>query len=92
MNCPKELRNGPCGGVREGGMCEVKPNMRCVWVEAWDGSSRMRNGGDISKVQISVDNTLRGTSSWLRSARQAARERAEAKAAANTVAEGETGQ
>jgi len=34
MNCPKTIRNGPCGGVRDNGMCEVKPDMRCVWVEA----------------------------------------------------------
>jgi Methylene-tetrahydrofolate reductase C terminal len=38
MNCPKQLRNGPCGGVRAGGFCEVKPAMKCVWVDAWDGA------------------------------------------------------
>ena len=43
MNCPKTLRNGPCGGVRENGNCEVKPEMKCVWVEAWSGSAKMKD-------------------------------------------------
>ena len=65
MNCPKEIRNGPCGGVRDGGYCEVKPEMRCVWVEAWDGAARMRDGDAIATVQIAVDRRLIGRSSWL---------------------------
>ena len=44
MNCPKQMRNGPCGGVRADGHCEVKPEMRCVWVQAWEGSRRMERG------------------------------------------------
>ena len=44
MNCPKTLRNGPCGGVRANGHCEVKPEMRCVWVEAYRGSERIPGG------------------------------------------------
>ena len=37
MNCAKQMRNGPCGGVRADGSCEVDPAMRCVWVEATAG-------------------------------------------------------
>lgn len=65
MNCPKSIRNGPCGGVRPDGYCEVKPEMRCVWVEGWAGSQRMRDGGDIHTVQFAVDHRLKGRSSWL---------------------------
>lgn len=69
MNCPKTIRNGPCGGVRENGMCEVRPEMRCVWVEAWDGAARMKHGDAIRQVNFAVDHRLRGTSTWLRLAR-----------------------
>src|SRR5210317_1914513 len=76
MNCPKNLRNGPCGGVRPGGFCEVNPSMRCVWVEGCDGASRMRDGMErIVVQQPPVDRTLEGSSSWLRVAREKAAER-----------------
>ena len=66
MNCPKSIRNGPCGGVRLNGNCEVKPEMRCVWVEAWRGNQQMGDSQAIRQVQIPVDNLLKGSSSWLR--------------------------
>lgn len=78
MNCPKNLRNGPCGGVRANGHCEVKPEMKCVWAEAWAGSQQMKSGRKIHIVQQAVDFRLRDTSSWLRVVRQIAERRAAA--------------
>ncbi|MCW4151209.1 methylenetetrahydrofolate reductase C-terminal domain-containing protein [Halomonas sp. 18H] len=71
MNCPKSMRNGPCGGVMQNGHCEVKPEMRCVWLEAWEGSQKMRQSDLIQVVQTPVDHRLKGSSSWLREARRA---------------------
>ena len=71
MNCPKNLRNGPCGGVRANGNCEVKPEMRCVWVEGFRGAERIPGGLDaIRVVQLPVDRRLEGRSSWLKVVRE----------------------
>lgn len=80
MNCPKQLRNGPCGGVRANGNCEVEPDMPCVWVKAWEGSRNMENGDKILAVQKPVDQSLRETSAWLRVTANAAAARQAAKA------------
>ncbi|WP_171229005.1 methylenetetrahydrofolate reductase C-terminal domain-containing protein [Ruegeria sp. HKCCA4008] len=89
MNCPKQLRNGPCGGVRPGEFCEVKPDMKCVWALAWDGASRMQHGGDkIKEVLPPLEHTLKGSSSWLRVSREiAAQEREARDAARETLAQ-----
>ena len=70
MNCPKSLRNGPCGGVMPNGKCEIEPDMDCVWVLAWEGNKRMHSSEyPIQFIQPAVDNRLRGTSAWLREVR-----------------------
>lgn len=66
MTCPKELRNGPCGGVRADGTCEVRPEMRCVWLLAWERAERMpRYGHEITRILPPVDRRLAGTSAWI---------------------------
>jgi Methylene-tetrahydrofolate reductase C terminal len=73
MNCPKSLRNGPCGGVRANGNCEVRPDMKCVWFLAVAGSERIPGGAEaLARVQHAVDRRLAGHSSWLRVARERA--------------------
>ncbi len=75
MNCPKQLRNGPCGGVRDNGHCEVRPEMKCVWHQAVTGSARIAGGREaLSQVQPAVDRRLQGRSSWLRVMRERAGE------------------
>jgi hypothetical protein len=66
MNCPKTLRNGPCGGVLENGNCEVNNEMRCVWVSAWEGSKKMKNNTAIQEIQFAIDHENRGKSAWIR--------------------------
>ncbi len=65
MRCPKNLRNGPCGGVMMNGNCEVLPDRPCVWVQAWEGSRRLPIWrSHMSHVNRPVDWRLQGTSSW----------------------------
>ena len=66
MTCPKNLRNGPCGGVRPDGHCEIVPGMPCIWVQAWERSQRMPvYGSEILKVLPPLNRQLSGTSAWI---------------------------
>ncbi len=66
MTCPKEMRNGPCGGVRLDGHCEVIPEMLCVWTQAWERSKHMpAYGGEFLRVLPTLDRRLSGSSAWI---------------------------
>ena len=67
-NCPKNVLNGPCGGVKEDGACEVLPTMTCVWVKAVEGDRNL-GGGTIGFLPAS-DHRHFNRSSWLAVLRQ----------------------
>jgi|GEM_PF-2745001 len=47
VGCPKELVNGPCGGVRDGGKCEVIDTLDCVWVNIYN---KLNETGETDKM------------------------------------------
>jgi len=65
MTCPKQLRNGPCGGVSPGGRCEVYPDLPCVWVVAFERAEATGHGADLDLLQRPLDRRDAGRSSWV---------------------------
>ena len=65
MTCPKQLRNGPCGGVGVDGSCEVYPGMRCVWLMAYERADAEGRIEDLRRLQRPIDQRKWGQSSWV---------------------------
>ncbi|HOZ49527.1 MAG TPA: methylenetetrahydrofolate reductase C-terminal domain-containing protein [Candidatus Hydrogenedentes bacterium] len=62
MSCPRQLRNGPCGGsINE--HCEVFPERKCVWVRIHHRQDK--DGRSLPALLRSPDPKLFFTSSWL---------------------------
>jgi Methylene-tetrahydrofolate reductase C terminal len=65
QTCPKQLRNGPCGGVSPEGNCEVYPDLRCVWVIAYERAEEEGQVADLRRLQRPIDHRMWGDSSWV---------------------------
>ena len=63
QTCPKQMRNGPCGGT-DMGRCEVvdKP---CIWVGVYERAAAAGRVADLGRYVPPPDRSLRGTSSWI---------------------------
>ncbi len=65
QRCPKRLRNGPCGGTRPKGRCEVYPERQCVWHQIVRRSRIMRRSGFLRRMEKMHNWDLEKTSAWL---------------------------
>jgi hypothetical protein len=65
QSCPKQLRNGPCGGAMPDGGCEVFPEMPCVWVTAYERADEAGHLHDLRRLVRPIDHRLWGQSSWV---------------------------
>lgn len=65
QNCPKRLRNGPCGGTREDGSCEVFPDRTCTWYRIYKRSRLLHRTSFLYRTNPIHNWTLEGTSTWL---------------------------
>jgi hypothetical protein len=66
QTCPKQMRNGPCGGSMFG-KCEVFPDRDCVWTKIHERADTnamqiFDMSHKIVKIQPAVDWSLVGTS------------------------------
>jgi methylenetetrahydrofolate reductase (NADPH) len=62
---PKRMRNGPCGGTREGGFCEVYPERKCIWTLIARRSALLRRSVLLLRIERAHDWELEKTSAWL---------------------------
>jgi methylenetetrahydrofolate reductase (NADH) len=63
--CAKNQRNGPCGGTRDDGRCEVDGYGDCIWLRAYE---RLKHEGKaeelLNHAPVIQNQGLRGTSAW----------------------------
>jgi methylenetetrahydrofolate reductase (NADPH) len=63
QTCPKNLRNGPCGGTLMG-HCEVE-DKQCIWVEVYDRAKAAGKTEELKTFVPARNMALKGTSSWV---------------------------
>ena len=63
QTCPKQLRNGPCGGTHLG-RCEVV-DRPCIWVAVYERAKAADRLEGLRAYVPPPNRALRGTSSWI---------------------------
>ena len=63
QTCPKQMRNGPCGGTSFG-RCEVV-DRPCIWGPVYERAASNQRVSDLRLYIPPPDRSLQGTSSWI---------------------------
>jgi len=53
--CPKKLLNGPCGGTRPNGKCEVDSDKDCAWYTIYERLKKLRELDKLSQIILPHD-------------------------------------
>ena len=64
MECPKGLRNGPCGSVTPGKRCYIDETRRCIWYEIYRRAQKTGRENTLLEILPPIDWNKAGTETW----------------------------
>jgi methylenetetrahydrofolate reductase (NADPH) len=64
MECPKGMRNGPCGGITPEKNCYVDPTRRCIWYAIYKRALKKGREEKLLEVLPPLDWNKTGTETW----------------------------
>jgi len=64
MECPKGLRNGPCGGITPEGNCYVDESRKCIWLSIYKRSFKTGRQDKLLEVLPPLDWSTTGCDTW----------------------------
>jgi methylenetetrahydrofolate reductase (NADPH) len=64
MECPKGLRNGPCGGVTPEKRCYVDETRKCIWYAIYERAVRKGREKTLLEILPPLDWDKAGTETW----------------------------
>jgi methylenetetrahydrofolate reductase (NADH) len=64
MECPKGLRNGPCGGVTPENRCYIDETRKCIWYAIYKRALRTGREKTLLEILPPLDWNKAGTETW----------------------------
>jgi len=64
MECPKGMRNGPCGGIRPDKKCYVDSTRKCIWYAIYRRAFKTGRTESLLEVLPPLDWCKAGTETW----------------------------